>query len=108
MRWVSLILLALILLWQFPLWLGKGSWIKVWDLDRQVDYQKKVNQQTKTRNAVLDAEVRDLKKGTEAVEERARSVLGMVKPGETFFQIVGENSLPASSTVESQSHTKTK
>ena len=92
MRWVTLILLALILLWQYPLWLGKGSWIKVWELDRQVEAQKKINHQTKLRNAVLDAEVRDLKQGTEAVEERARSELGMIKQGESFFQVVGENS----------------
>ena len=91
MRWVTLILLALILLWQYPLWLGKGSWIKVWELDRQVEAQKKINHQTKLRNAVLDAEVRDLKQGTEAVEERARSELGMIKQGESFFQVVGEN-----------------
>ena len=90
MRWVSLILLALILLWQYPLWMGKGGWIKVWELDRQVEAQKKTNLQTKTRNTVLDAEVRDLKQGTEAIEERARSDLGMIKPGEVFFQVVGE------------------
>jgi cell division protein FtsB len=97
MRWVSLILLTLILLWQYPLWLGKGGWIKVWELGRQVEAQKKINQQTKTRNTVLDAEVRDLKQGTEAIEERARSDLGMIKPGEVFFQVVGEHSpLPAS------------
>lgn len=104
MRWVSLILLALILLWQFPLWLGKGSWIKVWELDRQVEAQKKTNQQTKLRNAVLDAEVRDLKQGTEAVEERARSELGMIKPGESFFQVVGNNaSVNASAVRETKS-----
>ena len=92
MRWITFILLALILLWQYPLWLGKGGWIKVWDLDRQVEAQKKTNLQTKSRNALLDAEVRDLKQGTEAVEERARSELGMVKPGEVFFQIVDDRS----------------
>lgn len=91
MRWITLILLALILLWQYPLWLGRGGWIKVWELDHQVDAQKSVNLQTKARNAVLDAEVRDLKQGTEAIEERARSDLGMIKPGEVFFQVVGEN-----------------
>jgi cell division protein FtsB len=79
------------LLWQYPLWLGKGGWIKVWELDRQVEAQKIINHQTKLRNAVLDAEVRDLKQGTEAVEERARSELGMIKQGESFFQVVGEN-----------------
>ncbi|HUX91447.1 MAG TPA: cell division protein FtsB [Gallionellaceae bacterium] len=103
MRWITLILLALILLWQYPLWLGKGSWIKVWELSRQVEAQKKANQQTKSRNAALDAEVRDLKQGTEAIEERARNDLGMIKPGEVFFQVVGENaSLPASGVHESK------
>lgn len=103
MRWVTLILLTLILLWQYPLWFGKGGWIKVWELDRQVEVEKKTNLQTKTRNAVLDAEVRDLKLGTEAIEERARSDLGMVKPGEVFFQVVGESpSLPASSVLLSK------
>jgi cell division protein FtsB len=99
MRLVSLILLLLILLWQYPLWLGKGSWIKVWELDRQVEAQKKVNQQTRMRNAVLDAEVRDLKQGSDAIEERARSDLGMIKPGEEFFQLVGENTLQKASDV---------
>ena len=103
MRWVTLILLALVLLWQYPLWLGKGSWIKVWELDRQVEAQKKINQQTRTRNAALDAEVRDLKQGTEAVEERARSDLGMIKPGEEFFQIVGDPvQIPASAVTGSK------
>lgn len=100
MRWVTLILLALILLWQYPLWLGKGGWIKVWELDRQVDAQKKQNEQTRQRNAVLDAEVRDLKQGTGAVEERARSDLGMIKSGEVFYQVVGENNLQGSSAVQ--------
>ncbi len=102
MRWISLIFVALILLLQYPLWLGKGGWLKVWDLDRQVEAQKQVNQQTQTRNAVLDAEVRDLKQGTEAIEERARSELGMVKRDEIFFQIVGNqsSSSPASAVSE--------
>ena len=91
MRVVTFILAALILLLQYPLWLGKGGWMKVWELDRQVDAQKKVNQQTQTRNAALDAEVRDLKQGTEAVEERARSELGMVKRDEIFFQMIGDH-----------------
>ena len=90
MRWVTLILLTLILVWQYPLWLGKGGWIKVWEMDRQVEAQRKINLQTKTRNTVLDAEVRDLKQGTEAIEERARSELGMIKQGEVLFQFVGE------------------
>ena len=88
MRWISLILVVLLVLLQYPLWLGKGGWMKVWDIDQQVEAQKQVNHQTQTRNAVLDAEVRDLKQGTEAIEERARSELGMIKHGEVFFQIV--------------------
>ena len=88
MRAVTLILVVLLLLLQYPLWLGKGSWLKVWDLHRQVEAQQQVNQQTQTRNAVLDAEVRDLKQGTAAIEERARSELGMIKRDEVFFQIL--------------------
>jgi cell division protein FtsB len=96
MRVVTYILLALILLLQYPLWFGKGSWLKVWDNNRQLEAQKSVNEQTRQRNAVLDAEVRDLKRGTEALEERARSELGMVKQGEVFFQVVGEGVATAS------------
>lgn len=94
MRWIKLILIALILLLQYPLWLGKGGWLKVWDINHQIEEQKQVNQQTQTRNAVLDAEVRDLKQGTEAIEERARSELGMVKRGEIFFQITDSDPAP--------------
>ena len=94
MRWIKLALIALILLLQYPLWFGKGGWLKVWDLNHQVETQKQSNQQAQTRNAVLDAEVRDLKQGTEAIEERARSELGMVKHGEIFFQITGDGPAP--------------
>ena len=99
MRAVTLILVVLLLLLQYPLWLGKGSWLKVWDLHRQVEAQQQVNQQTQTRNAVLDAEVRDLKQGTAAIEERARSELGMIKRDEMFYQIL-EN--PSSQMIEKQ------
>ena len=88
MRAVTLILVALLLLLQYPLWIGKGSWLKVWDLNRQLEAQQQVNLQTQVRNAVLDAEVRDLKQGTAAIEERARSELGMIKRDEVFYQIV--------------------
>jgi len=97
MRWITLILVALILLLQYPLWLGKGGWFKVWELNRQVEAQKQINQQTQVRNAVMDAEVRDLKQGSDAIEERARSELGMIKRGEVFFQVDdGHPPLPAS------------
>jgi len=92
MRVVTLILITLLLLLQHPLWLGKGSWLKVWDLNRQVEAQQQANLQTRTRNAMLDAEVRDLKQGTAAIEERARSELGMIKRDEVFFQILDKPS----------------
>lgn len=99
MRWIPLILAALILLLQYPLWLGKGGWLKVWDLNRQVEAQKQENLKTQARNAALDAEVRDLKQGTEAIEERARSELGMTKQGEVFFLVSGGKPLMAASAV---------
>lgn len=95
MRAVTLILITLLLLLQYPLWLGKGSWLKVWDLNRQVEAQQQANLQTKARNAMLDAEVRDLKQGTAAIEERARSELGMIKRNEVFFQILDKPSAPS-------------
>ncbi len=94
MRAVTLTLVVVLLLLQYPLWLGKGGWLKVWDLHRQVEAQQQTNQQIQTRNALLDAEVRDLKQGTVAIEERARSELGMIKPGEVFFQVLETASAP--------------
>jgi len=94
MRAITLILLVLLLLLQYPLWLGKGGWLKVWDLNRQVQTQQQANQQMQARNAMLDAEVRDLKQGTEAIEERARSELGMIKHDEVFFQVMENASAP--------------
>ena len=87
MRWLTVSLLALIVLLQYPLWLGKGGWLKVWEYDRQVQQQKEVTRKLEIRNAGLDAEVRDLKQGYDAIEERARFELGMVKQDETFVQI---------------------
>ena len=98
MRAITIILLVILLLLQYPLWLGKGGWLKVWDLHRQVETQQQANQQTQMRNAVLDAEVRDLKQGTAAIEERARSELGMVKRDEVFYQILENPSSPKSAT----------
>ena len=86
MRWVTLILAVLIMVLQYSLWFGRGSWFNVWDLKKQVEAQKQANQKAAERNAVMDAEVRDLKHGTAALEERARNDLGMVKKGEIFFQ----------------------
>jgi len=87
-RILAAALAALIVLLQFPLWLGKGGWLKVWDLDRQVRAQQEKNAGLQLRNAALEAEVRDLKQGVDAIEERARYELGMIKQDEIFFQIV--------------------
>ena len=88
MRIITLILAFLLLLLQYPLWLGKGGWLTVWDMNRQVEAQQQINQQSQARNALLDAEVRDLKQGTDAIEERARSELGMIKSDEIFYRIL--------------------
>lgn len=110
MRAVTLILATLLLLLQYPLWIGKGSWLKVWDLNRQLEEQKQVNRQTQMRNALLDAEVRDLKQGTAAIEERARSELGMIKRDEVFYQIVENPSaqIPEKQTARSPAATVSK
>ncbi len=79
------------MLLQHPLWLGKGSWLRVWEVDQQLRAQRETNQKLAMRNAALDAEVRDLKQGLDAIEERARSELGMIKPDEIFFQILDDH-----------------
>ena len=87
MRPSTAILLGLAVLLQYPLWLGKGGWLKVWDSDRQLRQQREVNRQLELRNAGLEAETRNLKSGLEAVEERSRFELGMVKSDEVFYQL---------------------
>lgn len=99
MRLLTLVLAALIALIQYPLWLGKGSWLRVWEVDQQIKAQRAINQRLHARNSALDAEVRDLKQGLEAIEERARSELGMVKHDEIFFQLV-EPALPLRETAQ--------
>ena len=88
MKLLALVLAALIVLIQYPLWLGKGGWSRVWEVDQQIRAQREINQKLQSRNAALDAEVRDLKQGLDAVEERARSELGMIKQDEIFFQLL--------------------
>jgi len=87
-RVLTLTLAALIVLIQYPLWLGKGSWFRVWEVDQQIRAQRDTNRQHQARNNALEAEVRDLKVGLEAIEERARSELGMVRQDEIFFQVL--------------------
>lgn len=86
MKVLAGILVALIVAIQVPLWLGKGGWLRVWDVDRQLAAQSAKNERLEVRNGALAAEVKDLKQGSEAIEERARYELGMVKNDELFFQ----------------------
>ena len=88
MRVLAVVLVILIAAIQTPLWFGKGSWLRVWELDRQLEAQRQSNEQLRARNAALDAEVRDLKTGYDAIEERARSELGMIRQDEVFFQMI--------------------
>ncbi|MBS1197092.1 MAG: septum formation initiator [Proteobacteria bacterium] len=87
MRWLTIAFVALIVLIQYPLWLGKGGWLKVWDTNHQLEQQKEINQKLKTRNTGVEAEVRDLKQGYEAIEERARFDLGLIRQDEIFIQV---------------------
>ena len=87
MRWLALLFAILVLALQYPMWLGKGGWLQVRETDRQLALQKEANARLKARNEALDADVRDLKTGSEAIEERARSELGMIKQDEVFFQV---------------------
>ncbi len=87
MRWLSVALVGLLVLIQYPLWIGKGGWLRVWEVDRQLTLQREANRKLVVRNAGLDAEVRDLKTGYDAIEERARYELGMIKQDEVFVQI---------------------
>lgn len=98
MKALTLIFVILIALLQYPLWLGKGSWLKVWDLSRQISEQQAINAELKVRNDSVDAEVRDLKQGFAAIEERARSELGMIKQDEVFYQVFERSSPDASAT----------
>jgi cell division protein FtsB len=86
---VLVLLLAVLLAWlQYRLWFGNGGTREVAVLQQQVQKQSRNNAGLKQRNDALAAEVEDLKSGEAAIEERARSELGMIKPGETFYRVV--------------------
>lgn len=82
------ILAALLMLMQYPLWLGEGGWLKVRQGNRDMQVQQTLNQRLRERNESLQAEVSDLKQGREAIEERARSELGMIAPDEIFIRVL--------------------
>jgi cell division protein FtsB len=91
MRWAAAAVAALLVAVQWPLWFGKGGWLRVWDLQRSVAAQQETNAQLAASNAVLAAEVRSLKEGKEAIEERARHELHMTRGDEILFQLVRPN-----------------
>ncbi|MDM7321890.1 MAG: cell division protein FtsB [Gammaproteobacteria bacterium] len=92
LRWLVL-LLAMLFIWlQYRLWLGDGSWSRAEAARIALEKQLAENERLQQRNAALEAEVLDLKTGLEAIEERARSDLGLVKQGDTYFQIIDESS----------------
>ncbi len=91
MKWLLVLLGVLLLGLQYRLWFGDGNLPSVWALQSSIDEQQASNQLLIDRNAALRAEVDDLKLGTSAMEERARSELGMVKRGETFFLLPEQN-----------------
>ena len=88
LRYAALILLIVLIGLQLKLWTGAGGIREVERLRAAVAAQKHENEALKARNDALQAEVQDLKEGREAIEGRARSELGLVKPGETFYQVV--------------------
>ncbi len=87
MRIFGFLLAALVVLIQYPLWVGKGGWLRVWELDRQLVERRAQNERLQARNDTLEAEVRDLKSGFDAIEERARFELGMIRSDEVFVLI---------------------
>lgn len=95
MKIVVFILIAIVLLLQYPLWFGSGSVANLWRLEREIAAQEEENALLRERNAALEAEVVDLKTGLEAIEERARAELGMVKKDEAFYQIIEQTRPPA-------------
>lgn len=102
--WPYAVLIVLLAVLQAKLWFGHGNWRQVEDLRAQVAAQKKENDELLRRNMALAAEVKDLKSGVDAVEERARNEMGMIKPGETFYRVVdSERKLSVESTQDGES-----
>ncbi len=88
MKAIFIVLVALLFLLQYQLWLSDGGLLTVVQLKNQISEQKKENDKLKQRNSHLMADIEDLRKGSEAAEERARHDLGMIKKGEIFYQTV--------------------
>ena len=87
MKTLAFILVILIALVQYALWYGKGGWLEVFELEKQLQDQHRLNQKLQNRNTILEAEIIDLKQGFDAIEELARNELGMIRKDEVFFQV---------------------
>ena len=101
MKLIVAILLVLLIWLQYKLWLGDGGIPEVLELEREIDTVQREVDKLQERNQALDAEVMDLKKGIEAIEERARSELGMIKQDEIYYQVIDSD--PAEPAVDSPS-----
>ena len=88
MKLIILVLTMILFSLQFKMWFGESSFVNLWQLGSKIDTQVLENSKIKKRNQVLEAEVNDLKTGMKAIEERARIELGMIKKGETFYQVI--------------------
>ena len=88
MYWLILVLILLLGALQYRLWVGEGSIAELHSLKREIALEESELERLRARNRALQAEVDDLREGSEAIEERARSELGMIKPGEIFIQVI--------------------
>lgn len=104
LRWVALALLVLLAALQFKLWNGHGGMREVEALRRAVSRQQEENDRLRERNQALAADVEDLKHGEQAVEARARAELGLIKPGEVFYQVVEPPSTTSAPPVDDGAH----
>ncbi len=91
MRWIIILLLLFFAGLQYRLWIGAGSWAQIVSLERDIENQSAINNRLRDRNHILEVEVRDLKNGMDSVEEHARSELGLIKKGETFYLLVDDD-----------------
>ena len=87
-KFIPAVMLTLLVLLQYRLWFGKHSIPDLWELEAQIDTQAQQNTNLRQRNDLLRADINDLKIGLEAIEERARNELGLIKQGETFYRIL--------------------
>lgn len=94
-RLIVAILVILLLVLQYRLWFSDGGLVKMWQLAESLEQQKQENARLLERNRALEAEVIDLKQGLQAIEERARTELGMVKKDETYFQVIDDPKMPS-------------